>query len=76
MLYDPAAWAVLQAGSALQLAKALGIYPYNIRHWRRQRAVPTHRMQIRILAVAKERGWDITPQDMVVGREIIDTHRG
>lgn len=73
-MISPAEHTIKQFGGVRALARALGRYPSTISRWQKSRdvdgcegRVPTS-VQRKILEIARERGLDITPNDLVLGR--------
>lgn len=71
---SPAEVCIQEAGSAMGLAKALGLRPSSVWRWAQPKEeggrgghVPAKR-QAKILLLAQERGWDITADDLILGR--------
>ncbi len=50
-------------------ARAVGVDPRNVFHWLKRGKIPRNQMGT-ILLIARELGLDITPEDLIFGREV------
>jgi hypothetical protein len=65
--YTPASWTLKQFGGVCAVAKALDMNSSLVSRWGAR--VPTSR-QAAVLEIARERGLDITAEDLIYGREV------
>lgn len=75
-LLPPAHFIVMQFGSVTATAKAIGVTKYCVSRWQHPRgkkkdewALPGVQLK-KILIAARERGIDITPEDLIFGRVV------
>ncbi len=80
MRLPPAHYAVRLFGSYYRLARAISVNPGTVARWTRPKDVangtagdiPTIRWCRKVLDAARERGLDLTADDLINGREVID----
>lgn len=70
MHMDPAQYVVSVFGGVCALARAIGKTPGRVSHWRRTGRIASDDVKRRVLAVARERGLDLTADDLLDGREV------
>lgn len=76
--YSPGEYAVHVFGGVKKLARILGMEPTNISRWQRSRheggprgLIPNKKQKV-VLDIAKERGLDLTAEDIIYGRQVIE----
>lgn len=67
MKISPPEVVIREFGGVRKLARLLGKNPSGISRWKRRKRVPTA-CQRRILELARERGVNITAEDLIMGR--------
>lgn len=76
MHLKPAEYVIHVFGSITKAAKAIGLHKTSVHKWKRSKEkrgcdglIPTAAQQ-KILSIATEMGLDITPNDLILGREV------
>lgn len=76
MFLKPAEYIIHVFGGITAAANAIGLDKSSVHKWKRPKEnkgcdglIPTHAQQ-KIIAIAKEKGLDITPNDLILGREV------
>ncbi len=70
MRFSPASWAIRQFGGASVLARAVGCQRHDVSHWKAAERIPSRRLPA-VLEAAKQRGLDVTAEDLIRGRETL-----